>query len=385
MVASVKPTSKASVMAESQPRNLKRKQERFPCPGCGADMVFDPQHNSLSCPYCGRQEPLPVSSGSVEERSYETYLQASATQLGSLAENAVEVTCSQCGATVSFTPPEVAGLCSFCGATIVAQPKAADPLVAPEAVLPFGISQQQSNEALKTWLSSRWFAPNALKRLAYQESISGVYLPFWTYDAQTESSYTGQRGEHYYETETYSEQDEQGNTVTRTRQVQRTRWYPASGWVRRAFDDILIPATQSVSRQRLAALEPWDLQALSPYEPAYLSGYKAQRYQVELPAGFEEAKHLMAGVIEGDVRSDIGGDEQVVNHIDTSYSDITFKHILLPVYLAAYRFNQKVYQVMINARTGEVQGDRPYSFWKIFFFALFWVVVIALIVWLKKH
>jgi DNA-directed RNA polymerase subunit RPC12/RpoP len=194
-------------------------------------MVFDPQNNCLVCPYCGRKEPIPASSGSVEERSYEDYLQAGAAQMGSLAANAVEVTCSQCGATVTFTPPEVAGECSFCGATIVAQPKAADPMVAPEAVLPFGVSQQQANSAIKQWLSSRWFAPNALKRLAHQESISGVYIPFWTYDSQTESSYTGERGEHYYITETYTEQDAQGNTVTRTRQVQRTRWYAASGGV----------------------------------------------------------------------------------------------------------------------------------------------------------
>src|ERR1051325_6839325 len=325
-------------MAESEPVNVKRKQERFPCPGCGADMVFDPQNNCLTCPYCGRQEPVPVSSGSVEERSYEAYLQAGAAQMGTLAANAVQVTCTQCGATISFTPPEVAGECSFCGATIVAQPKAAGPLVAPEAVLPFGIPPPQANAALKKWLSSRWFAPNALKRLAYQESMSGVYLPFWTYDAQSEATYTGERGEHYYETETYTEQDEQGNTVTRTRQVQRTRWYSASGRVARAFDDILIPATLSVSRPRLAALEPWDLQLLNPYEPAYLSGYKAQRYQVELPAGFEEAKQIMAGTIQSDVSRDIGGDEQRVHNISTAYSDITFKHVLLPVYLAAYRF-----------------------------------------------
>ncbi|MFL6274500.1 MAG: hypothetical protein ACJ74G_04750, partial [Blastocatellia bacterium] len=69
-------------MVESESKNTKRKQERFPCPGCGADMVFDPQNNCLSCPYCGRQEPVPVSSGSVEERSYEAYLQAGAAQTG---------------------------------------------------------------------------------------------------------------------------------------------------------------------------------------------------------------------------------------------------------------------------------------------------------------
>lgn len=370
-------------MEDSQQTNIKQKQQRFPCSACGADMVFDPKENSLVCPYCGNKQPIPVSDARVEERPYEEYLRPGSDRLAKVAQNAVEVSCTRCGATVTFTPPEVAGDCPFCGSTIVAQPKVADPMVAPEAVLPFSVTQRQANEAIKNWLSSRWFAPNALKKLAYQEAISGVYIPFWTYDANTHSSYTGERGEHYYVSEQYTETDAQGNTVTKTRQVQRTRWYPASGTVSRSFDDILIPATKSVSRPRLAQLEPWDLPQLNPYDPAFLSGFKAQRYQVELAEGFEEAKGIMAPVIESDARSDIGGDEQRVHSVNTSYYDITFKHILLPVYIGAYRFNQKVYQVMINARTGEVQGDRPYSAWKIALLVIFIIIVIALIVFLK--
>lgn len=151
------------------------------------------------------------------------------------------------------------------------------------------------------------------------------------------------------------------------------------------MDDILVPATTSVSRPRLTSLEPWDLGALKPYEPAFLSGFKAQRYQVELPEGFEEAKVIMSSIIEQDVREDIGGDEQRIDSISTSYSAVTFKHILLPVYIGAYRFREKVYQVMVNARTGEVQGDRPYSFWKIFFFVLFLIVVIVVIASLRSR
>ena len=79
---------------------------------------------------------------------------------------------------MTFEPPEVAGECSFCGVKIVAQPKSADPLVSPEALLPFGISSRQSTDSVRKWLASRWFAPNVLKKLAYQESIDGVYLPF---------------------------------------------------------------------------------------------------------------------------------------------------------------------------------------------------------------
>jgi hypothetical protein len=221
--------------------------------------------------------------------------------------------------------------------------------------------------------------------LAYQESIKGIYIPFWTYDSNTTSEYTGERGEHYYVTERYTDRDANGNPVTKTRQVQKTRWYAASGAVTRQFDDVLVAATKSVSRARLVSLEPWDLNLLTPYEPAYISGFKAQRYQVGLAEGFEEAKSIMARVIEDDVRADIGGDEQRVHNIVSSYSEISFKHILLPVYMGAYRFNQKTYQVMINARTGEVQGDRPYSVWKIVFFILFLLLIAGTIFYLKNQ
>ena len=354
---------------------------RYPCPGCGANLLFEPEDGCLVCPYCGRKEIIPENSAQVQERSYEDYLRPQSGQLKALAENALEVRCDGCGAIVTFSPPDVAGDCSFCGVPIVAQPKSADPLVSPEGILPFALSQTQSGEAVKQWISSRWFAPNALKRLASQESVDGVYLPFWTYDAFTTSYYTGERGEHYYVTETYTEQDAQGNTVTRTRQVQKTRWYAASGTVERWMDDVLVPATTSVSRPRLTSLEPWDLAALKPYEPIYLPGFKAQRYQIDLPQAFEEAKTIMAPIIRQDVIEDIGGDEQRVDEVVNSYSAVTFKHLLLPVFIGAYRFREKIYQVLVNARTGEVQGDRPYSFWKIFFLVWFLLAVIAAVVY----
>jgi hypothetical protein len=138
-----------------------------------------------------------------------------------------------------------------------------------------------------------------------------------------------------------------------------------------------------VPGNRLAQLDPWPLDALKPYDPAFLAGYKAQRYVLDLETGFERAKQFMAPVIEGDVRKDIGGDEQRISDLATSYSAITFKHILLPVYIAAYRFNNKVYQVLVNACTGEVQGERPYSAWKIAGLVLLILIVIALIYFIR--
>ena len=359
-------------------QTAQEKIHRYPCPACGANLLYAPKDGVLACPYCGHKERIPQAA--------EQYLNVRPAQLEQMAANALEVQCQSCGAMVTFTPPEVARQCDFCGSQIVAQPKSADPILAPEGVLPFHITQQQASAGLRQWLSSRWFAPNALKHFAQPDAIHGVYIPFWTYDANTVSYYTGERGEHYYETETYTTTDSEGNQVQNERQVQRTRWYSANGTVTRWFDDILVPATHSLSQQRLEALEPWDMAELKPYDPAFLSGYKAQRYQVDLAKGFERARQIAAGVIQGDVRRDIGGDEQRVHNVDTHYSGITFKHLLLPVYAGAYRFNQKVYQIVVNGRTGEIQGDRPYSIIKIallvatlLFFLLIFVLIVSLV------
>ncbi|HKP39242.1 MAG TPA: TFIIB-type zinc finger domain-containing protein [Pyrinomonadaceae bacterium] len=366
-------------MQPEPPTTSPEKVHRYPCPACGAVLLFEPRDGFLTCLYCGHKEEIPASAEQVEERSFEQYLQIRPEHLAQLAPNALEVRCQSCGATVTFTPPEVAGQCQFCGVQIVAQPKSADPLLAPGGVLPFRFTQKQADAGLRQWLQSRWFAPNALKQFAQPDSITGVYLPFWTYDTHTISYYTGERGEYYYVTETYVEHT-QGRQQTRTRQVRHTRWRPASGAVSRWFDDVLVPAATSLPQNRLDGLEPWDLTELKPYDPAFLSGFKAQRYQVDLAQGFERVKQIAAGLIKGDVRQNIGGDEQRIHSITTQYSAITFKHLLLPVYAGAYRFNQKVFQIIVNGRTGEIQGDRPYSFWKIALLVLSILFILLMIV-----
>lgn len=337
-------------------------------------MDFDPQTGMMKCQNCGTTEAVPQATSAVVAHALSDALQ----HVTQLSTEALEVTCEGCGSVVVFEPPEVAGGCSFCGAMIVAQAKAADPMIAPDAVLPVKVTKQAAQAQVRNWIASRWFAPNALKKMAQQEGISGVYLPFWTYAADTESDYWGERGVHYWETEYFTETDGNGNQVQRSQQVMRTAWSPVAGRVARRFEDLLVPATKAVNEQRLNALEPWDLPSLTPYEPAYLAGFKAQRYQLELPAGFEKAKGVMAGMIEDDVRRSIGGDEQRIERVHTSTSNETFKHLLLPVWIGAYRFEGKVYQVMVNARTGEVQGERPYSAMKIAVLVL--AILFALIV-----
>jgi DNA-directed RNA polymerase subunit RPC12/RpoP len=351
--------------------SLIEKVRRYRCPGCGADLLFEPKDGALTCQYCQHKEQIAESKEAIVECDYERYLKLLPEQLIELAPDTLEVDCKSCGAKVTFTPPVTASQCSFCGAALVAQAKSPDPILAPAAVLPFRIEKSAATEAIKDWIATRWFAPDALKRFAVPGGISGVYIPFWTYDSHTTSHYTGQRGNYYYETEYYTETDSNGNQVQATREVRRTAWYPVAGTVTRWFDDVLISGTKSLPPKALAELEPWDLPELKPYDPAFLAGYKAERYQVTLPEGFEKAQSVMARVIENDICYQIGGDEQRILSVQTHHSAITFKHILLPVYVGAYRLQQKLYQVVVNARTGEVQGERPYSWIKITLFTIF--------------
>ena len=230
------------------------------------------------------------------------------------------------------------------------------------------------------WLKELWFAPSDLLQLATQEGkLIGMYIPYWTYDANTSTSYTGERGEEHTETEEY-ETTENGETITRTRTVTRTVWYPVSGNVSNVFDDTLVNASRSLPKTNSDKLEPWDLKNLVPFNPSFLSGYKTESYQIELKEGFEIAKSRMEDVIRENISLDIGGVQQRILFMNTTYNHITFKHILLPLWISAYRYQSKTYRFMINGRTGEVQGERPYSWVKITLTVLAALAVITLLI-----
>ena len=357
--------------------------ERFECPNCKADMEFDPVSGGMKCSYCGTSAAVQEDShaGVHENPLSSESLKPDPSRIQRLSAISKEFTCTGCGATVQFDPPQVAGTCPFCAANIVAQPKDSDPLIAPDGVLPFTVPKDQAAARVRDWIASRWFAPDALAAVARPEGIRGMYLPFWTFDAKTNTRYTGQRGDHYYETVRVQE-NVNGQQVMRDVQQVRTAWQGASGAVGVSYDDILVPASKSVSPDRLRQLEPWKLTNVKPYDSEYLSGFQAQRYQVELKDGFAMGRQIMERTIQGEIARDIGGDEQRIDGSETRYSNLSFKHLLLPVWVGAFRFEGRVFQVLVNAQTGEVTGERPYSKGKVLLLIL--VIVLVLIFVLAK-
>jgi len=336
------------------------------CVNCGALLKFKPGTRYLACEYCGSQNEIAQpeeANNRIDETSLDDFLVENFEH-----EEKIEVTtvkCEGCHAVSTFDPKTSSDKCPFCASPLVLKNGATSRLHKPQYVLPFGFDEKKARENFAQWIKSLWFAPSELKHYADRSGkINGMYLPFWTFDCSTRTSYTGQRGTHYYVTESYNTV-ENGKTVSRTRQVQKTRWTSASGNVNNVFDDILIEASASLKKDKLRALEPWDLKNLVAYNDKYLSGFRTETYQVDVKTGYQEAKGRMEPVIENTIRNDIGGDVQRIHFANSTYDDPSFKHILLPIWLSAYRYNDKVYQILINARTGEVQGERPYSAAKI--------------------
>ncbi|ARE85116.1 primosomal protein N' (replication factor Y) - superfamily II helicase [Roseovarius mucosus] len=336
-------------------------QHRFPCVSCGADYRYDPGQNHLICDHCGDIHAIVAGGpwkGGIKELDFERALrdQLPAQEM----EEVRSTTCTSCGAQVELGADTHAAECPFCASPVVTD-TGAHRHIKPRALLPFALDEATARRAMTDWLGRLWFAPNGLQDYARKgRRMEGIYVPYWTFDADTKSTYRGERGTVYYESQTIV-RDGKRQTV----QVPKIRWAPASGRVARFFDDVLVLASTSLPKRFTEALEPWDLAALVPYSPEYLAGFRAEGYRVELEHGFVEARVRMDAIIARDVRFDIGGDRQQIHEIDTEVSDVTFKHILLPVWLAAYKYRGKTYRFVVNGRTGRVQGERPWSAWKI--------------------
>lgn len=349
--------------------------QSYPCENCGAQLQFQPGTANLVCQYCGHAQEIPQTPDQVEELDFGAYLQSHPPDV--LDETGTVLHCNNCGAEYTMPERQEAGECPFCGSKVVV-PTNPEKRIAPGSVLPFVFDRRAAREKFKVWIGNRFWAPNNLKALALVENgLHGVYIPYWTYDSFTTTAYVGQRGEHYYVT--VSSTDSNGNQVSR--QERRTRWYPASGVVFVPFDDVLVLSSTHLPPKYADAMSTWDLANLTPYQPQFLSGFKAMRYDLGLEGGFEVAKQKMAPVIHQAICQDIGGDEQMVHEANTQYDRISFKHVLLPIWSGAYRYGGRGWSYLVNGQTGEVRGEAPVSAWKVAIAVILGLALIALIIY----
>lgn len=350
-----------------------KSEHKKTCANCGAEMKFKAGSNQLKCEYCGYEEFIEEAKKSFEELELEHYLKV-------VGENAYTETiellhCKNCGANQHVEENYKSLDCVYCGEPLIVEDIERKGWLLPGALIPFQVDANRARGIFKKWVNGIWFAPNRLRRAALDpEGLHGLYIPYWTFDANLEARYSGQRGDYYYETHRIRTKNGVQN-----RRVRKTRWSPASGSVDGFVDDILINASQKKRGEIPAKIAFWNVKELVPFNSKYLSGFVTEKYTVSLKEGHHAAFQKAKSIADSWIRRDIGGDIQRIHQADISLTDETFKHILLPIYLSSYRFNGKEYRFYINGQTGLLSGSRPYSFWKIFFLALFILLIITAI------
>jgi hypothetical protein len=314
----------------------------------------------MACPYCQAKLDIAAPQAGSPKHDYFAYAQQPHTAVAQLP--CFNLTCRNCGSAQQQIA--IAARCPSCRSPLVVSDDLGGQLKSPDGVVPFAVDKDKAAVCFREWTSSRWFAPSALKKISKTASMNGSYLPHWGFDDRTITDYTGQRGDHYYTTETYTTQ-QNGQTVTNTRQVQHTRWSHAEGQVSRDFVDVLATGVSTPDADLLEKLGPWSTADATGYQSEYLAGFDSPRYDVDADAGFASAKQDMASIIQDDCRADIGGDEQRVSQMNITDQDVLFRLLLLPLWIATYVAGGKTFDVFVNANTGEVIGERPYSAVKI--------------------
>jgi len=369
--------------------------KKYPCPQCNAELVFSAAKERMVCNYCGYEAPV-SEAGSMTEVQTETVIDQAT--VDTIEEHDLSeglriadkpegwgtetrsFKCGSCSATISVEPNLSATVCPFCGSHHVLEQEQSSRVLKPESLVPFQIDQKVAIEKFRSWLGRGWFRPNEVKRIAQNADarVQGIYIPFWTFDAQTYSKWHAEAGYYYYVTEQYTVTVD-GKRQTQTRQVRKTRWEPASGSHDEFFDDVLVYATKSVNERILERIYPFDTTKLVPYRPQYLAGWRAEEYQIDLETGWQSGQEIIKDRLQAACAQEVPGDTHRNLRVQTRFQDITFKHVLLPVWLASYRYSNKVYNFMVNGQTGKVKGEAPISWWKVALTVLIVLVLLACI------
>jgi len=362
-------------------------QKKFSCPSCGGEAQWNPAKKLIVCPFCGNTSPAQAEldaagNETIVEHDLVAALRGIPDEQRGWQAEKISVKCQSCQAISVFDPGRVSQRCDFCGSTALVPYEEVKDAIRPESLLPMKLSENQVRDTIRQWYGSRWFAPNKLKNAALTDIVKGLYIPYWTFDAQVHAEWTAESGDYYYTTESYT--DSEGRT--QTRQVQHIRWYPSAGAVDHFFDDELVPASRGVQSDKLRKIEPFPTtKELVAYNAGFLSGWVVERYQIDLVAAATAARQEMNEEMEKLCAAEVPGDTHRDLQVEDDYSGQTFKHILVPIWLLSYNFGSRNFQVVINGYTGTIAGEYPKSWLKIGLAVLAGLAFVGIVALLSSH
>ncbi len=312
-----------------------------PCVACGAPV----ESMDKFCPSCGAEQPASAASAGTGDVSDQKHFQ-----------------CKNCGAEVAIDPDQRSYVCPFCDSTYVVeftpQQTGRQP---PEFIIGFGIPPDRALQHFREWLGRRsWFRPRDLQLARVEGKLRGVYIPFWSFSMLAESRWSAAIGEHWTRTETYTTQ-ENGKTVTKTRQVTETEWWDLGGRHHEYYSGYLISGSRGLPQHDADRIAPFHLAALKRYAPYFLAGWLCEEYSVERQSAEQSSKQAFERMEQRNIADFLPGDTYRNLQTQTDFSRIGSDLILLPIYLLSYRYRDKLYRFLLNGQTGKAYGDKPLS------------------------
>ena len=325
------------------------------CPGCGASigLKYDPETLNMTCPFCGliSQLPNPGAAPAVQELDFNSALQRASVNWGNIKKLIV---CANCGGQTVFDAEQVTGACPFCGSTSVTPAAENSQIMAPQAVIPFGITKEQTQLCFENFINSSHVASRKVYGCKL-ENVVGIYLPFWTYDALTVSNYFAHTME--------------------------TRYAPSQnirGVLNKFYDDLVIYGSDKIRHPHIKRVQEFDFQRMVPYTAKYLAGIPAERYTVGLNDGWERAKEQIREKTKRILNRKFFM-KATIDAINYSFYNVKFRYVLAPIYLATYKCGRQTFPVAINGQTGKTYCKYPTFLGKLVVIPLI-VILLSLLV-----
>ncbi len=347
----------------------------YPCPGCNAQLLFDPRVQELDCTHCGTRIRIDKGRDRITELDLRAQLRQAAAP-GILPVTQYVYNCTRCGTGNTFSSEKPSFVCSSCKFQVVNPEAFRTREVQPAGIVPFVVDKAQAVNIYKGWVSKGFWQPGKLKTVARADMLEGIYLPFWTFDALTDSTWSGYAGTYYWDTEYYT--DSEGKRQSRS--VRKTRWTYRSGDYSNFFNDILVGGSDMISQEECAAVFPFNLDEVVNFSPDFLAGWKADVYDIALADGYTLAEDIMKNEIRGACASLCSDDTYRDLEVETNYSAQTYKHLLLPLWLCSYLYKGKTWHFIINGQTGKIYGKKPVSGAKVVV-AIVLVAALILLLW----
>ncbi len=313
-------------------------------------MRFDVESQGLKCEYCGTIKKLqsPEEAAQVEESDLATQTGEASKDWGA---DRRAVTCKECGSVMFTSPEQISNICPFCGSNIILSEEDTDFGIAPSAIIPFSITKEEVAKKYYYWNRFALWAPESFRTGKVLGNMVGVYVPYWTFDADTVTSFSGKFG--------YTV-DSGDSRVTEMRE--------RNGVVEKFINDVCICGSKRFFNDRLLnSVISFRSEDLIPYTPDALAGFAAEKYTIGSDEAWENAKK---GVVRKRILNaackKVGADSYDKNvQLSTEYSNVKYKYILVPVWLTACRYKGKVYNVVASGHNGKGNCRRPISTAKI--------------------